>query len=195
MKKVKFEHSKVDQIDGDFEIIDIVDENGNPREFTEEEKASFELSMASTIDIATKKFPLTYKYLNQQHFLATRKLIHSIMDYITDDIPIQSNMTKEQFFDYIIDFYKNKIDDVKKQTKDESEITIHMTQLIYGEENVVEFVKQILLIIENPENDRTNLKLVCELMNINHQKQENDKRQIFRNMASALMEPEKTPGW
>ncbi len=160
--------------------------------FTQSEDQTF-TAAASTKDEVTKRFIFKYGFKNHKHSVLFKRLFESILDYMGDAVPSQANMTPEEFFKYIVDFYVQKQKPIEPDEKPfDFEITI--TQITYGEENTATLIAMLEKFVVDPENNVEQLRNVCEMLhNISKERRE-ETLKLFRNMASALMEPENTPG-
>lgn len=178
------------QIDNDdVEIVDYDTSSIDP-----EGDGPLNLAFASTIDTVTQRIKLHYIYYTDRHKKAVNQLFCSIMNYISSTIPVGANMTPDQFFSYVTDFYKERLQgfiDDPDGTKNIGVMELYNTQ--FTKIQAAELITALEKFIESADNV-AELKDICAPLNTRSVRDKESKLDLFRGMASVITVPEKTPG-
>lgn len=173
----------------DVEIIDIdiseIDPVGD---------GALNLAFASTIDTVTQRTKLHYVYYSDRHKKAINHLFASIMNYISSTIPVGANMLPDDFFVYVTNFYRDRVQgfvDDPEGNKTSGVIEFYNTK--FTKIQVSELLTSIEKFIESADN-ATELKDICTPLHVLSVRDKQNKMDLFRGMASVITEPELTPG-
>lgn len=171
------------------EIVDI-DING----IDPDGDGALNLAFASTIDNVTQRTKLHYCYYSDRHKKAVNQLFASIMNYISSTIPVGANMSPDQFFIYVTDFYKDRLQGfINDPDGNKTTDVIEFYNTKFTKIQVSELLTAIEAFIESADNS-TELKDICTPLHVLSVRDKQNKMDLFRGMASVITEPELTPG-
>lgn len=152
------------------------------------------LAFASTIDNVTQRTKLHYCYYSDRHKKAVNQLFASIMNYISSTIPVGANMSPDQFFIYVTDFYKDRLQGfINDPDGNKTTDVIEFYNTKFTKIQVSELLTAIEAFIESADNS-TELKDICTPLHVLSVRDKQNKMDLFRGMASVITEPELTPG-